>query len=939
MQAIVLGSAELPFSLDETRSVLIEGARRRFGEIPPEVLVDHVLRSSGGSDFAVREAAVEALERRWSFAQRDGLAIATRPEGCVLGAYTTTRPIEPNVELGLRAKRPPKGGARGKAKGKKGARQRRGKHETRPYTTLLSRLDPLVASCDCPDFLRSSLGVCKHVLVVLADVFSSTKRLARARQESASTATSPPPTLPRLEWEPWLALEGELDRLSGLRLEMPPRTSGGPTPGRSSAAHWARVKRGFPGRTMSESARRDPERRRDLLLSLRALMTESADRGPTKGRAELDASPAARALVGEELERVERSLANASASAAALGTLRMLKRRLYPYQKEGVERFLAAGRLLLADDMGLGKTTQAIASCHALFESRRVRRGLVIVPASLKAQWLREWNETTSVPATVVDGTPEERARQYRQLDAGFLILNYEQLLRDAEHVHALQPDIVVLDEAQRIKNYATKSAVYVKALSPAYRLVLTGTPMENRLEELASILDWVDDVALSPKWRLVPWYTQWDGDGGRGKTGARNLETLRTRLAPCLVRRVRKEVLAQLPPRTDTRVPVEMTPQQAVEHEELVQPIAKLVQIGKKRPLQQPEFLKLMQLLTQQRIIANGLGQLRFEELWPTYSRARPDAVLLEGLFAPKLAELRRLLADVVIAQGRKVVIFSQWRRMLRLAEWSVRDVLGEHGFGAVFFTGAEKQSQRTKSVVDFHDDPRVRVMFLSDAGGVGLNLQKAASACINLELPWNPAVLEQRIGRIYRLGQKHPIDVYNLVSERSIEERIAGLVGAKQALFSGLFDGTSDEVRFDTAASFMTRVERLLDAGPLPKAPATGRASAARDAAAAIDGALDEVEADSTTSPEENAVADAALSDEVPAQPATTSRSIDGGSAPTSSERMRSEPIAALFDVVRVERTESGGVRIEAPPEAASSLLALFEGMTKLLAGANAS
>src|SRR5262249_40041024 len=172
--------------------------------------------------------------------------------------------------------------------------------------------------------------------------------------------------------------------------------------------------------------------------------------------------------------------------------------------------------------------------------------------------------------------------------------------------------------------------------------------------------------------------------------------------------------------------------------------------------------------------------------------------------------------------AQGRKVVVFSQWRRMLRLAEWSVRDVLGDNGFGAVFFTGAEKQSQRTKSVVDFHDDHRVRVMFLSDAGGVGLNLQKAASACINLELPWNPAVIEQRIGRIYRLGQKQPIDVYNLVSESSIEGRIAGLLGAKQALFSGLFDGTSDEIRFDTAASFMSRVEVLATPAAISDVPA---------------------------------------------------------------------------------------------------------------------
>jgi SNF2 family DNA or RNA helicase len=485
-----------------------------------------------------------------------------------------------------------------------------------------------------------------------------------------------------------------------------------------------------------------------------------------------------------------------------------------------------------------------------------------------------------------------------------------------------MRAEIVVLDEAQRIKNYATKSAIYVKALTPEYRLVLTGTPMENRLEELASILDWVDDVALSPKWRLVPWYTRFDGDVGEGKSGARNLDTLRLRLQPCAVRRVRKEVLAQLPPRTDTRVPVEMTPQQSVAHEELAPAIASLMQRSKKRPLSQPEFLKLMQLLTQQRIIANGLGQLRFEDLWPTYNTARPDASLLEGLFAPKLLELRRLLADLVIAQGRKVVIFSQWRRMLRLAEWSVRDVLGDHGVGAVFFTGAEKQSQRTKSIVDFHDDPRVRVMFLSDAGGVGLNLQKAASACINLELPWNPAVIEQRIGRIYRLGQKHPIDVYNLVSEGSIEGRIAGLLGAKQALFSGLFDGTSDEIRFDSAPSFMSRVERLTEPAPTLEVPPAAGAEPDADAPGVE---MDEAATEIATPADEVAVADASMSDELPS-----------AASVSSSPSREPAAVGALFDVLKVERTVAGGVRIEAPPGAANELMALFEGMAKLLRGA---
>jgi hypothetical protein len=364
-----------------------------------------------------------------------------------------------------------------------------------------------------------------------------------------------------------------------------------------------------------------------------------------------------------------------------------------------------------------------------------------------------------------------------------------------------------------------------------------------------------------------------------------------------------------------------------------------------------QPEFLTLMQLLTKQRIIANGLGQLLFEELWPTYSRARPDAVLLEGLFAPKLVELRRLLADLVIAQGRKVVVFSQWRRMLRLAEWSVRDVLGDEGVRAAFFTVAEKQAQRTRSVVDFHDDPRVRVMFLSDAGGVGLNLQKAASACINLELPWNPAVLEQRIGRVYRLGQKRPIDIYNLVSENSIEARIAGLVGSKQALFSGLFDGTSDEIRFDTAASFLTRVERMVEPAQLSDAPlpdavgATpelegGEEETAQEAAhlsiedASLDDPLPQVPMRMSASAPDSRVTSGTTND-VRVEASVAADEVAQGEVVVGSVYGGRNPVAALFDLVRVERTGDGGIRIEAPAQAAGSLVALFEGMAKLLAG----
>ena len=394
-----------------------------------------------------------------------------------------------------------------------------------------------------------------------------------------------------------------------------------------------------------------------------------------------DGEPALHALLQQERARLARRIQSASAGKQLHHALQTLKQPLYPYQREGVERFLAQGRLLLADDMGLGKTAQAIAACHVLWHTGRVRRGLIIVPAALKPQWLREWQTFTDAPAAVVDGTPAERRAAFEACRRGFLLANYEQLIRDLDVVREWTPDIVVLDEAQRIKNWATKTALSVKGLDPPYRLVLTGTPMENRLDELASIVEWVDDIALEPKWRLAAWHTT-PVDGKAEIGGARNLDTLRTRLAACMVRRVRQEVLSQLPARTDTRVPVEMTAEQMDEHDALNLPIAQILGRAKRRPLTQAEFLRLMTLLTTQRIIANGLAQLRFEQVWPDLSRIeRPTDSTLRGLASPKLLELRELIGQLVLAEGRKVVVFSQWRRMLRLAHWAARDLLAREG------------------------------------------------------------------------------------------------------------------------------------------------------------------------------------------------------------------------------------------------------------------
>jgi superfamily II DNA or RNA helicase len=786
----------------ETYQTLLARAHRRTGRVPPESIVRHVLSVTHGGDWPVQRDALDAVLRRCASAHTDEIQIVKRPRDR-LGLYATRR-------RGSRA---------------------------RPYRTLLRRTEPLDGSCECADFLRNSLGVCKHLVAVLEHVVSKRRRGVVDRE----SAVEPVP----LRWDPIRPLTGTGDWLARIRW-----VDGTPDPDlrrRLRPANGSGSTITVPGASPQRLA---------LVSRLLAVLRDG------------NGEPALHALLQEEHARLARQIHTASTRKDLRHALQTLKQPLYPYQRDGVERFFMQGRLLLADDMGLGKTAQAIAACHALWHTGRVRRGLLVVPAALKPQWLREWQLFTDAPATVLDGTPDQRRAAFDACRRGFLLGNYEQLIRDLDVVREWTPDIVVLDEAQRIKNWATKTALTVKRLDPPYRLVLTGTPMENRLDELASIVEWVDDLALEPKWRLAAWHTT-PVDGTTEIGGARNLDTLRTRLATCMVRRVRQDVLSQLPARTDTQIPIEMTAEQIDEHDALTMPIAQILGRAKRRPLTQAEFLRLMTLLTTQRIVANGL------------------------------------------AQGRKVVVFSQWRRMLTLAHWATRDQLAREHVRAAFFTGEEGQKRRTQNIVDFHDDPACRVLFATDAGGVGLNLQRAASACINIELPWNPAVLEQRIGRIHRLGQRRPIDVYNLVSQPGIESRIADVVGSKKALFTGLFDGTTDAIAFDRSGSFLSRIERMVAPALAPARPRAAAAAGPEDDA--IESEIDAM---------------VAAGDE--------SRDTPGAAAPVPAPIPSAAEIQRLVSGLAVQRTANGGLLIAAPPETASTLAALFSGMAQLLQAA---
>ena len=458
-------------------------------------------------------------------------------------------------------------------------------------------------------------------------------------------------------------------------------------------------------------------------------------------------------------------------------------------------------RAMLADDMGLGKTVQAIAASALLKELRDIQQVLVICPASLKHQWAREIRRFTSLSVIVVEGKKQYRRNLYRD-GSFFKIINYELVRYDEEELLQRRFDLIILDEAQRIKNWRAKTAQIVKQLRSRYAFVLTGTPLENRIDELYSIFQFLDPRILGPLWHFNDRFYQLEKGqrGGYKVLGYQNLDKLRSLIAPYTLRRTREEVLEDLPERVDNNYFVEMTDPQWRAYNEFKETVAKLVAILNRRPLFPKERETLLMCLVKMRIICNALA-LHDKEI-PVKDHEKT---------APKLRELYHILVDEIASNGHKAVIFSQWANMLALTE----PVLQRVGVGYVKLTGAVPTPKRGALIERFFEDPDCKVFLSTDAGGVGLNLQ-AANMVINLDLPWNPAVLEQRIARAHRHGQPSSVQVINLVAKGTIEERMLDTLATKRNVFAGVFGAEEEnlsEIKFaDTGQGLLQQLGELL-------------------------------------------------------------------------------------------------------------------------------
>ena len=454
--------------------------------------------------------------------------------------------------------------------------------------------------------------------------------------------------------------------------------------------------------------------------------------------------------------------------------LSFLKTGLYPYQEAGVRFALHRPAALIGDQMGLGKTLQAIVVAILKKQVFGFNRILVVTLASLKDQWKREIERFTTETATIITGPALERQRIYLEDASLFKITNYETVLRDTGMISRFEPDLVILDEAQRIKNFETKTAQAIKSLPRKHSLVLTGTPLENRLEDVYSIIQFLDSSLLSPLWRFAADYFMLSRAKKGKLLGYRNLDRLHETLKPVVIRRRREEVLDDLPEEVVNTYFIDLDPKQRQLHAGFSQSLL---------PLMNKKFLTPMDLR-------------RIQELLMCMRRVCDSTYLIDRKtqISPKLVELQSILEELVLANGRKVVIFSEWTTMTFL----IGKLLSDAGIPFVELTGKVPVPKRQALIDAFTQQPDCKVFLSTDAGGTGLNLQ-AGDCVINFDLPWNPAKLNQRIGRVSRIGQKSShVHVVNLVAKDSIEEKILAGIQLKSDVFKGVFDGGVDIVEF---------------------------------------------------------------------------------------------------------------------------------------------
>ena len=468
------------------------------------------------------------------------------------------------------------------------------------------------------------------------------------------------------------------------------------------------------------------------------------------------------------------------------------------YQARGFRWLLALYQArmggILADDMGLGKTVQIIALLLWIQQSGQEKKpALVVAPSSLVYNWQAELERyAPGLRSAVVEGHQAARARQIREAreSVDVLITSYPLMRRDIASLAENAFSVAVLDEAQYVKNPASVSALTAKQLRAGARFALTGTPMENHPGELWSLFDFALPGYLGGLARFMHRY-------GAGQ----NTEALRKMAAPFLLRRLKREVLADLPDKLETRLLAEMTPEQRRVYTAALHRLDRRMDALLAQGSLQRERMEVLSVLTELRQICCHPALCL-----PDYSASSGKMDLLMDTLPGALEA------------GRRAMVFSQFTGMLRLLQRRMEAA----GITCLYLDGDTPNKERMRLVRRFNEGEGDVFLISLRAGGFGLNLT-GADMVVHYDPWWNPAVEDQATDRAHRIGQTKVVQVYRLITRRSIEEQVAGLGERKRALFEAVVDGSAQSAAAQIGDEELRELLRALlqEASPPAAAP----------------------------------------------------------------------------------------------------------------------
>lgn len=465
--------------------------------------------------------------------------------------------------------------------------------------------------------------------------------------------------------------------------------------------------------------------------------------------------------------------------------------RLYPFQAEGVRHLVRCGRGIVADQMGLGKTPTAIGACESIAKifGKKIK-ALIVTLASTKEQWGKEIKKFSSRNAIVSMREKDLKAFMSAGYceDVNYFVTNYESIEKHFNLIKEIKFDILVLDEVQKLKSSATIAWNNVYNLRIPYLFALSGTLLENNFDDLYSVMKIIDMNVLGPQWEFDWNYKIVNRYGDRPR-GYKNISNLRDRVKPYIIRRRVADVLSgAFPEMKENKIFVDMSSHQIRRHDfhlNLAREIAAKLSNGRMYDSKN-NAVSLLANFLRCRQSANDIRLL--------YKEEQRTGKIMESE-PPKFDALKIIIQDKCIDQNKKVLIFTEFEEQQKLI---IPFLKNEFGIVPTVLNGSVPAKNRYSLIENFQNSDKERIFLSTDAGGTGLNLQ-FMSDIIHFDIPWNPAKVDQRNGRCYRLGQQNTVNIYYLISNRSIEEAIDHILDSKRTMRYSVLDNDSEEEELD--------------------------------------------------------------------------------------------------------------------------------------------